>query len=279
MKFTLSAEYKKKLEETADQVKEINPQKCSQPEFRELITFFMMSHIDELAQVKQDYANLKTEHENFKTSVDSVVKENRSLRNSMNELSTTNDTLRSDLDEMTQNYNLCKTQLNDLKGHVDSLMSFKNNSLKENAADRDRILNLERHSRGRNLRFCLKDKENDKEDTTQLIQTQLRNVGLDVHIENSHRIGKKEGNNPRQIIACFSERPQRYKVLQKRSLLFNAGIMVFEDLCAADFESKRKCKKVMQNFHNEGKKVRFARGFWWINDEKYTGLSDSELGL
>ena len=207
-----------------------------------------------------------------------MVAENANLKVSVDSAATENFRLNRVVENLKSKEVITEGMLADLTSRLAALEKSKDSQEKVSVANKERLLNLERHSRGKNLRFCLKEPERDQENTTALINTELTKVGLHVKIENSHRVGKKtDGKGPRQIIACFLERPERFQVMKKRTELFDIGVKVFEDLCHEDFLLKKKHSAYMQTLHDQGKKVRFARGCWWVNKTKFEGVEDDDL--
>ena len=200
----------------------------------------------------------------------------------MNDIVEENLGLRQKLEALEQKERDRQQFITDLTGRVKSLEKAKEDKELDVKADRDRILNLERHSRSRNLRFGIKDiKETDKEDTTKILNDNLAKHGIKVKIENSHRVGPKDPNGvkQRQIIAALLERPDRFKVISKRADLFRAGIAVYDDLCAHDFAIKKKYSDQMKTFFQEGKRVKFQRGSWYVNGKLFVGDPTADADL
>lgn len=274
MKFSFSADFLASLEKDPDSVKEINPLKCKADDFRSLISFFAIQSINEIQVLKNEVTKLSTENEKLNNSVNAVVAENNSIKEAVDLVVTENLDLRKEVEELKAQNSKRESDVTDLKNRTLELEKAKDQVKKDTSDGRDRILNLERHSRSRNLRFILKEREKEKEDTTQMIYDELAKVGVNIHIEHSHRVGKKDGDRPRQIIACFDQRPDRFKVLKKRSELFTAGVMVFDDLCAHDYNEKKKHKDFMKELHARDRRVKFMRGCWWVDGEKFSGSEE-----
>ena len=165
----------------------------------------------------------------------------------------------------------------DLKGIKEVLKTVvdEHEAMKKVVTDqKEKILANERHTRGFCLRFNVKNvREADKEDTAKILTSEFAKVGLkDIAIENSHRVGKKrDDGSSRQIIARFHSRPQRNLVLKKRKDLFKNHVQCFEDLCKEDLVEKRKHAERMQELFDEGKKVFFSRGHWFVDGEQWSG--------
>lgn len=277
MKFTFSKDYLDSLKESPNTVTEINPRDCSKNEFRELVAFIAVQASTQYQELKEEISTLRDENTNLKSSVDKVENENKALKISVNDVVEENFKLRTELDQLKVKDQARDESMTELTTRIRAVEVYKDVQLKSATEDKERILMLERHSRGHNLRFCLNGPEIENENTTQLINAELVKVGLTVHIENSHRVGRKDGDRPRQIIACFRERPERFQVLTKRSELFNKGVKVFEDLCREDFLLKKKHSEYMQRLHRQGKKVRFTRGCWYVNQQKFEGIENDDL--
>ena len=140
----------------------------------------------------------------------------------------------------------------------------------------NRILEIERYTRGFNCRFynfqeetILADRK--KEDCRSKLSAKLESVGLTgIAIENAHRVGEfTPGGRPRAIIARFNNRPDRRLVLSKRKELFNANCPVYEDLCKQDLEKKSKHSRVMNALYEQGRRTWFTRGNWYVDGNLY----------
>ena len=265
MRFDFSKDYIKSLEEGGNMKREINPLKCDDEDFKALICYHVIKYSNEVESLRTDVNKLREEHKTLQNAMNDVVEENLALRQKCESLEL------KDRDR--------QTLVTDLAGRVKSLEKSKDDSILDVKADRDRILNLERHSRSRNLRFAIKGvKESDTEDTTKILNENLAKHGINVKIENSHRVGPKDatGVKERQIIAAFLERPDRFKVISKRGVLFKAGIAVYDDLCAHDFALKKKYSDQMKTLYAAGKRVKFQRGAWYVNGKLYVGESNDD---
>ena len=268
MKYVFSEDFLATMEEGEDETKSINPISCRQADFKELISYFVVKQVGEVDKLRNEIVTLRGENQALQTAVDGVVTENISLRDEVNDLKAESEAQ--------------QTTLNLILNRIVVLENFKESALKTMAQSSDRILKLERHSRSKNLRFVVKVKEKKDENTTQILLDQLKEVGLNPRIEYSHRVGKPDESTinpkPRQIIAAFLERPDRFKVINKRKELFDKGVQVYDDLCKEDYDLKKLHKDFMQGLHdNQGKKVRFTRGVWYINGQKFGGIEDLEL--
>ena len=268
MRFDFSQDYIKSLEEGGNMKREINPLDCDDEDFKALICYHVLKYVNESDALRTEVSQLREENKTLQTSVNDVVEENLSLRQKVEAL-----------EEKERDR---QRALTDLTGRVKKLEKSKESAILDVRADRDRILNLERHSRSRNLRFAIKAvKESDREDTTKILNENLAKHGINVKIENSHRVGPRDptGVKERQIIAAFLERPDRYKVISKRGVLFKAGIAVYDDLCAHDFAIKKKYSAQMKTFFQEGKRVKFQRGSWYVDGQLFVGDTNVDPDL
>ena len=141
----------------------------------------------------------------------------------------------------------------------------------------DWLIELERYTRGFNLRFYNFEEEtvpNQKEDCCAKLLDKLASVGLtNIRIENAHRVGASKPPGPgvkaRAIIARFNDRPDKKLVLNKRSALFTAGCPVYEDLCQRDLKLKSQHAEVMKELYRQNHKTYFSRGNWFVDGRVY----------
>ena len=218
--------------------------------------------------------------------------DNQMLREKVSTLETENQSLRLKMTTLDQNVNQAlefkDAEIGELK--KDQTLLWKEFHRLANLVSKlddympivdQRLIELERYTRGFNLRFNnIKEpvgNRNQKEDCRALLQSYFSNVGLtDISIENAHRVGPvnkptttNPNPSPRPIIARFNNRPDRRLVLNKRAALFRAGVPVFEDLCKLDLEAKRKHAEAMKVFHAQNKKTYFHRGVWFVDGREY----------
>ena len=262
MKFAFAQSYLNSISDNEDEVVEIDPTNCSKVEFRSIMSYLAIQSMANYKELKAEISSLKRENSELKTSLNTVVEEKIVLESKVKSLES-----RLDISE---------AELREITSRVRVLENFKVNHVKRSDEGENRILQLERHSRKRNLRFIMNAPETEGEDTTVLLKDALSKVGLHPIIEHSHRTGKKVEGKPRQIIACFHNRPEMFAVMGKRNELFSRGIKVFQDLCFHDLQEKRKHSEYMQQLHDQGKRVQFNRGAWFINGVKFSGV-ESEV--
>ena len=240
----------------------IDPTNCTKVEFRSIVTYFAIQSMENYKELKAEISNLKHENSELKTSLNTVVEENILLK--------------TDVKSLESRLDISEAELREITARVKVLENFKVNHVKRSDEGENRILQLERHSRKRNLRFIMDAPETEGEDTTVVLKDALGKLGLNPTIEHSHRSGKKVEGKPRQIIACFHNRPEMFAVMGKRNELFTRGIKVFQDLCFFDLQEKRKHGDYMQQLHNQGKRVQFNRGAWYINGVKFSGVESDD---
>ena len=269
MKFIFSKDYLNSLEDSDEEVKEIDPNNCSKIEFRALIAFCAVSCSSQISGLKENISALRAENEDLKGRV-------KSLEESQNSLVENNSKLTSDLGDCSKKVTDLEEANRSLMLRVEVLEKSRSKSDKQWEKESERILNLERHSRKRNVRFILPQPETEKENTTEILTKELQKIGLNPHIEHSHRTGKLVEGKPRQIIACFSNRPEMYHMLSKKSLLYQNNIKVFEDLCHTDYMEKMKHSAHMSRLFREGKKVKFSRGCWYVDNVKFSGTESED---
>ena len=130
-----------------------------------------------------------------------------------------------------------------------------------------------RYSRGFNLRFVglPEEAETRQEDCIgklqQLIHTRL---GRNVDIENAHRVGTFQQGKPRQVIAKFLRRPERFEVFRQRHAFKESEMRIYEDLIPKDLEARKKLADVVNEARLKGKRTRLIRGDLIIEGKKYT---------
>ena len=264
MKFTFSKEYLDQLKDSDNVTREINPANCSKDDFRSLIAYVAVTSNAEINGLKQEVSQLQAENANLKSKISS-------LESSLNNVVEDNLSLTQDMINCKAKIAQEEESNQQLALRIKVLEDFRSRSEKSSDEESQRILNLERHSRKRNLRFILKTPERENENTNEILSEELKKVGLNPKIEHSHRTGKKIEGKPRQIIACFCYRPEMYHLLSKKSELYRNDIKVFEDLCHADYVEKKRHSDYMSRMYAEGKRVKFSRGCWFINDVKFSG--------
>lgn len=158
---------------------------------------------------------------------------------------------------------------------------------KKIATVEDAVLQMERYSRGFNLRFGgIPETTSTDPDTAydQVKQLLHDTFGMtEVEIENAHRSGKppkSASDKPRHILAKFIYRTERQTVLDraraiKNSVLENMGVFVLRDLPAADVAEKRSLRDVMKKAYQDRKNPVFRNGNLYINGSKYVAPSPS----
>ena len=264
MKFTFSKDYLNQIKDSDDVTREINPSNCSKDDFRSLIAYVAITCNEEISGLKQEVSQLRAENVNLKSRISS-------LESSLNNVVEDNLSLTQDMINCKAKIAQEEESNQQLALRIKVLEDFRFQSVKSSEGESERILNLERHSRKRNLRFILQQPERENENTTEILSAELQKLGINARIEHSHRTGKKIDGKPRQIIACFCYRPEMYDLLSKKSVLYSNNIKVFEDLCHTDYVEKKKHSDYMSRLYAEGKRVRFSRGCWYINDVKFSG--------
>ena len=193
MRYEFTKEYVDSLTDNPDSVKEINPKDCSAKEFKEIMCYLAVQAAMEIKTLKNDVVALQVQNDELKTSVENVKRENIDLQRAMDEVVEVNLNLRRDLDQLLEKNAASERTVMEQADRIKAVEQFKVSHNKAYTDDRERILKLERHSRGRNLRFCLETPETDKEDTTMLLQTELMKVNLDVHVEHSQKFKLNHG--------------------------------------------------------------------------------------
>ena len=261
-KFTVAEDYLHDLVENKDVPREFDPRRSDETTFREFITCMFLDMKDNkkdlIAKIEQQNEKITTLNERLNT-IEADNNAAHLLRDKeMNDLRTENNKLRKEL------------------GQLSTTVSNNTKNIQSNS---DHGLDLERHSRGFNLRFPGIPEEplaeRKKEDCITKVAQKLSQVGLGhIQIENAHRTGKDytDPSKPRAIIARFISRPERRQVLSKKKEMFEKGIKVFEDLVKADRDRKSKYADVIKQQFEAGKKVWFTRGFYYVDGVKQTAM-------
>ena len=91
----------------------------------------------------------------LKSSVQKIKQENSNLQSAVNVVVEENLKLRGDVDLLLSKDADSERKRGDLELRLEIVERFKRENVKCATDDRERILKLERHSHGRNLRFCL----------------------------------------------------------------------------------------------------------------------------
>ena len=119
--------------------------------------------------------------------------------------------------------------------------------MKEVAALKARIVETEQYSRRASIRiYGLPEREGVREDSVAVALTMFKNkLGLTVRREDvdaGHRVGKRGGARPRNIIIKFLRRETKEKVVLERKRLKATGISMGDDLCKGYMELLNRLK-------------------------------------
>ena len=223
---------------------------------------------------------------------DTLLQELANINATLKEVKSSQTSMETKLDYLVQRLDKHQAEISDLKDsanflstQIDELTTAKSSMSSTITSQQQRISALEnqldnslRYSRGVNLRF-LDIPEANGEDCIGLVQELIKDVlGFQADIENAHRSGKVIPGKPRHIITKFLRRPQRFQVLRQRSLFFNKGFRVFEDLIHKDLQARRSLKHVVEEARENGKKTRFVNGSLYIDGKAFVppGVECSE---
>ena len=252
VQFKIAQNYLDKISEE-DEARVFNPEKSNDIEFREFMVSLFL-------QQQKTNAELKGEVTKLSAQLTKMEKDNNDAHtyrdNEIKALQEENKALRSELTKFNK----------EIKEQIEQVF--------------ERTVEQERHSRSFNLRFpgfkeCTSKEDRQKEDSCAKIKAELSKVGLGhVSIENAHRVGSEPVNpdKPRQIIARFLYRPEKKLVWKKRKELWNLDVRIFEDLCKSDKDRKEKYVKQIQDKFNNGDRVWFSRGYYYVNNVKQTHM-------
>ena len=184
--------------------------------------------------------------------------------------STTLDDLKTKFDSLEQKYEVLNGEVYNAQKRVDELTASIQSHATKMEALYERVLGLERYSRGYNLRFH-NVPESSQEDCLKKIKDKLAaQLGWEPELENAHREGNiRADRKPRPILCKFLYRPERFQVIRNRRDL--SGIWVTEDLIYEDRLRKKQVKDVMKSAYEAGKKPRFRQGKLYIDGVLHEG--------
>ena len=171
-----------------------------------------------------------------------------------------------------------KTEISDIKGTINGVKMENENLRTQNVQLENRIIELERYTRGFNLRFNGIEEttmSSEKENCIDILNNVFGELKLNnIKVENAHRVGKiNTDGRPRSIIARFHSRPDLRLVLKERRKFFNMHIPVYQDLCTADLEAKKVYMEDIKKLYVSGKtNIYFNRGQWFVDGVKFNGL-------
>ena len=129
----------------------------------------------------------------------------------------------------------------------------------------ERLLALERYSRGFNLGFYKVPEQTGEDCIVTLGKIISKDLKQKPVIENGP---SRDDGSPRPIIAKFLYRPDRRDILRNRKL-FKNGTYVSENLIPEDRKRKNDLKAVMQEAYGSGKRPKFRNGKHYIDGVPY----------
>ena len=134
------------------------------------------------------------------------------------------------------------------------------------------VIDLERYSRSFNLRLGGIQEDKNEKPVTSINKAKdviKKITGVDARIEYGHRVGDKNKTGPRTIIIKLYSRLQIYEIMEKRKDFFTSRYPLHRDLPKCDLEEKNKYAEIMQKKFEDGDKVAFTKGVWFVNGRKY----------
>lgn len=217
-----------------------------------------------LKRIEANLAKVLTSQENIETRFDALdqkmAKHERLLEDLENSISFNNKEIQDLKETSTRLQKQVKAYEKEIKVYQKGISELEG-----------QVENLERYSRNFNLRFVgvpeVTDHNEDcKSKITEMIK---KGTGLNIDIENAHRIGRSDTGRPRHIIVKFLRRTDRFEVLKARGKLRESGLIVTEDLIQKDLQKRRQLTEVMSNAKSRGQRVRFTRGDLYLDGVKY----------
>ena len=132
------------------------------------------------------------------------------------------------------------------------------------------VINLERYTRGFNIRVSGVQKTEDENCRIKLTDILKDKIGIEGDvIENAHRvISRNDGNrrDPPHIIARFHSRACRAEVMRTaRAKLAGTTIRFMDDLTARDLEEKQRIQPYMDKLWRDKRRPRFRNGRLYAN--------------
>ena len=249
LKYKIDSSFLEEHNEEDDLTINFNPKTASDADFKSFMTWCYLER-----KKSDNYINDKID--GLEQKVRDVEGALEVKDQEISELDGKNKTLEEKVNDLTKQV---KTLIEQLMPEIDN-----------------RVLELERYTRGFNLRFYNFPEEINnqrKEDCKAKLQNKLASVGLpNIKIENAHRVGpyNPQAKGPRGIIARFHERPEKKQVLAKRTQLYAAGCPVFDDLCKQDLMAKAEHAEAMKAIWSPTNRTYFSRGRWYVNGRPYT---------
>ena len=246
-----------------DEERVFNPRDASDGDFKEFMVFLFLNQRASNAELRKLVSDQADEIAGLRTTITELTRDNNQAHldkdQSITELKQEIADLRADLQTERDNVSTINTKQKLLY---------------------DRSIDQERYSRGFNLRMpgvpeCITKEDRQREDCISKVKEKFAQVGLgDVVIENAHRVGPMtaDPDKPRQIIMKFLYRPEKKQVWRKRKQLWDLNIKIFEDLCKHDLDIKMKYAKEIQAKFDNGAKVWFSGGFYYVNGVKQTHM-------
>ena len=157
-------------------------------------------------------------------------------------------------ESFARNFDKVDGEIHDINCKIEEMeQGMANNTFMINSLY-ERLLALERYSRGFNLRFYKVPEQTGEDCIVTLGKIISKDLKQKPVIENAHRVGpSRDDGSPRPIIAKFLYRPDRRDILRNKKL-FKNGTYVSEDLIPEDRKRKNDLKAVndlnfvMENF-------------------------------
>ena len=145
---------------------------------------------------------------------------------------------------------------------------------------KDRIDYQEDYSRRNNIHFdCMDEKQNESwEETQETVQRLLRDklcIGS-VQLERAHRVGPRNMNRPRTIVARFHKFEDRQQALRNSSKLKNSRIYINEDLCEASLQLRKAQLPDLKRARADGKIAYFSHTKLIVRDRREDRSDSSE---
>ena len=158
--------------------------------------------------------------------------------------------------------------LHDVNCRVDCNESDLGKYSKDVGSFYERLVSIERYSRGSNLRFYNIPEVVGEDGILKLTEIISSDLNIRPTIENADRVGtRKEDGPPRPILAKFLYRPKR-KAINNKKKNFKNDVRTSEDLFWKDRERKKQLRTVMKETHEAGNRARFHHGkLIYINEQ------------
>lgn len=203
---------------------------------------------------------LKVQQQAFDASLKHLVD---SFNEQKNELKSKIESFRSELNELKNENHVKQGMIENLTTKVEELeISIEGNKFDSKPINK-RLDSLEDFSRRNNLRFD--GIEETPGENWEIIAEKVRKlvkekIGLEkgIEIERAHRVGQRNSEKPRTIVAKFLRFTERQDILRNCSKLKGTNIYINEDLCEVSLNKRKEQLEELREARRAGKVAYFV---------------------